>query len=219
MIELKAIKKSFKSGSDTMEVLKGVDLSIKKGEMIAIMGRSGVGKSTLLYILAGLEKPSSGSFCFNNLYIDKLTSKEASHWRKNHVGFILQNNTLIEEKTVFENIALPLRYSGKDKSEIKNRVYSLIDELKLNGLAEKYPSKLSGGQAQRVGIGRALANNPDLILADEPTGSLDEETEKVILNIFKRINQQGKTFILVTHDETVGSVCDRILRLKDGRLV
>ncbi|TDL86699.1 ABC transporter ATP-binding protein [Vibrio vulnificus] len=219
MILLNDVKKSYRNGKEKHGVLNGVNLTIKEGEMVAVMGRSGVGKSTLLYILAGLEKPSDGSFVFNDLNIGNLSSSEAANWRKRHVGFVLQNHALIEEKTVFENMALPLRYSSKSKIEIVERVAYLLKELGLENQGDKYPHQLSGGQSQRVAIGRALANNPDLILADEPTGSLDEETEATILNIFKKVNKQGKTFILVTHDESVAKVCDRTVKMKDGRII
>lgn len=219
MILLQDIVKTYNTGRGNESVLKGVTLSVNKGEMIAVMGRSGAGKSTLLYLLSGLEKPTGGSYVYNHLHIDQLSSGEAARWRRDHVGFILQNHALIEEKTVFENIMLPLQYSGKSKSEINSRVRQLLTELGLDKLSGKFPSQLSGGQAQRVAIGRALANNPELILADEPTGSLDEETEASILTIFKKINQQGKTFILVTHDESVAKICDRTVVVSGGRVI
>ncbi|PEC19958.1 peptide ABC transporter ATP-binding protein [Bacillus cereus] len=198
------------------EILKGINLTIQQGEMLAIKGRSGTGKSTLLHILAGLEQATSGNYYFDNKDITQLNYKETAVWRKNKIGFILQNHALIEEKNIFDNIALPLLYAKKSKSEIEAKVISLIKQLELEDKTYQYPRELSGGQSQRVAIARALINDPELILADEPTGALDAETEEVILNIFKQINKTGKTFILVTHDDTVSSICNRIIEIKDG---
>ncbi|MCU5101249.1 ABC transporter ATP-binding protein [Bacillus cereus] len=216
MIALTNLKKSYNNGKMSQEILKGINLTIQQGEMLAIKGRSGTGKSTLLHILAGLEQATSGNYYFDNKDITQLNYKETAVWRKNKIGFILQNHTLIEEKNIFDNIALPLLYAKKSKSEIEAKVISLIKQLELEDKIYQYPRELSGGQSQRVAIARALINDPELILADEPTGALDVETEEVILNIFKQINKTGKTFILVTHDDTVSSICNRIIEIKDG---
>ncbi|WP_142316266.1 ABC transporter ATP-binding protein [Bacillus wiedmannii] len=216
MITLTNLKKSYNNGKMRQEILKGINLTIQQGEMLAIKGRSGTGKSTLLHILAGLEQATSGNYYFDNKDITQLNYKETAVWRKNKIGFILQNHALIEEKNIFDNIALPLLYAKKSKSEIEAKVISLIKQLELEDKTYQYPRELSGGQSQRVAIARALINDPELILADEPTGALDVETEEVILNIFKQINKTGKTFILVTHDDTVSSICNRIIEIKDG---
>ncbi|MBJ8055517.1 ABC transporter ATP-binding protein (plasmid) [Bacillus mycoides] len=216
MITLTNLKKSYNNGKMRQEILKGINLTIQQGEMLAIKGRSGTGKSTLLHILAGLEQATSGNYYFDNKDITQLNYKETAVWRKNKIGFILQNHALIEEKNIFDNIALPLLYAKKSKSEIEAKVISLIKQLELEDKTYQYPRELSGGQSQRVAIARALINDPELILADEPTGALDAETEEVILNIFKQINKTGKTFILVTHDDTVSSICNRIIEIKDG---
>ncbi|MGE7998687.1 ABC transporter ATP-binding protein [Lysinibacillus sp. NPDC093190] len=216
MITLTKLKKSYSIGKRNQDVLKEINLTVKKGEMLAIKGRSGTGKSTLLHILGGLEQATSGNYYFYDTDITELSYKETTSWRKENIGFILQNYALIEEKNIFDNVSLPLLYSKKSKGEVKSKVFSLLKQLGLEDKAFQYPRELSGGQAQRVAIARALINEPELILADEPTGSLDEETEKLILNIFKKINQEGKTFILVTHDETVSAICDRIVKIKDG---
>lgn len=184
--------------------------------MLAIMGRSGAGKSTLLHILAGLEKPNGGSYYFQDKDITQLSYKELALFRKNNIGFILQNHALIEDKNIFDNVALPLLYGKASKKEIYSKVLKILQEMGLEDKVDQYPSELSGGEAQRIAIARALINDPDLILADEPTGSLDEETEQTILNLFTQLNRIGKTFILVTHDETVANVCNRVIRLKDG---
>lgn len=216
MIKLTDLTKIYDSKKNSQTVLKGINLEVKRGEMLAIMGRSGAGKSTLLNILAGLEKATTGGYIFLENDMTELNSKQLSNWRKNNVGFILQSHTLIDEKNVFENVALPLHYARKTKKEIRSKVMDLLKYLNLEDKEKKYPRELSGGESQRVAIARALVNNPNIILADEPTGALDEETEKVILNLFKQINEQGKTFILVTHDHTVSSICDRTIIIKDG---
>ncbi|MFD1737526.1 ABC transporter ATP-binding protein [Bacillus salitolerans] len=219
MIKLENLEKYYISKNIKMNVLKGINLSINEGEMVAIMGRSGVGKSTLLNILAGLEKASNGKYFFYNQDISNHKYTELAAFRRKNVGFILQNHALIDEKNIFENVALPLLYEKKSKREIQEKVVSMLTQLGLLEKASQYPRQLSGGQSQRVAIGRALINDPKLILADEPTGSLDEETEQVILNLFEEINRAGKTFILVTHDEAVANKCNRIIALKDGTLV
>jgi putative ABC transport system ATP-binding protein len=216
LITLTNLKKSYNNGKTKQDILKGINLTIQQGEMLAIKGRSGTGKSTLLHILAGLEQATSGNYYFDNKDITQLNYKETAVWRKSKIGFILQNHALIEEKNIFDNIALPLLYAKKSKSEIEAKVISLIKQLELEDKTYQYPRELSGGQSQRVAIARALINDPELILADEPTGALDVETEEVILNIFKQINKTGKTFILVTHDDTVSSICNRIIEIKDG---
>lgn len=218
MIDLMDITKKFTDKTGTKEVLKGVNLHIEKGEMIAVMGRSGVGKSSLLHILAGLEKATSGNYLFEQQKIDGLNTKQVALWRKDNIGFILQNYALIDEKNIFDNIALPLLYSGKSKKEITIMVVSLMQKLGIVEKLNNFPKQLSGGQAQRVAIARALINKPKLIIADEPTGSLDEETEKDILEIFKAVNRQGNTIIMVTHDKEVAGICNRIFNLHNGIL-
>lgn len=216
MIKLEKIQKNYSTGNRTENVLKEINLTIEKGEMLAITGRSGTGKSTLLHILGGMESPTNGKYYFSGREVASFNHKELASWRKENIGFILQNYALIEEKNIFDNVALPLLYAKKSKGEIKSKVFSLLEQLGLEDKAYQYPQELSGGQAQRVAIARALVNDPELILADEPTGSLDTETEKNILNIFKKINDEGKTFILVTHDETVSSMCNRTVTIIDG---
>ncbi|MGG0454644.1 ABC transporter ATP-binding protein [Bacillus mycoides] len=216
MIKLINLEKNYKLGKKTQYVIQGIDLIVEQGEMLAIMGRSGAGKSTLLHILAGLEKPNGGSYYFQDKDITQLSYKELALFRKNNIGFILQNHALIEDKNIFDNVALPLLYGKASKKEIHSKVLKILQEMGLEDKVDQYPSELSGGEAQRIAIARALINDPDLILADEPTGSLDEETEQTILNLFTQLNRIGKTFILVTHDETVANVCNRVIRLKDG---
>ncbi|MDR6226669.1 ABC transporter ATP-binding protein [Desmospora profundinema] len=217
MIQVKELKKSYPVGKKKLEVLKGVDLEIEKGDMIAIMGRSGSGKSTLLNILAGLDLADSGTYRYEQDQISDLNLDELADFRRKKIGFILQNYALIDSKNVFENVALPLRYSKESDDEIKEKVKKILSSLDIEELKEQAVDQLSGGQAQRVAIARALIQSPELILADEPTGSLDEETEKEILALFKDLNQQGKTIILVTHNPQVAEICDQTVYIRDGR--
>lgn len=218
MIELVNLYKSYAKGKINQVILNGINLKVVEGEKIAIMGRSGTGKSTLLHILAGMEKVTNGKYLFKGRDTSELSYKKLALWRKNNIGFILQNHVLIEEKNIFDNVALPLLYANKTKSEINAKVMPLLNELGIAEKAKHYPYELSGGQSQRVAIARALINNPNLILADEPTGSLDEETEQVVLKLFNKINTQGKTIILVTHDGAVARTCNRIISMKEGQL-
>ncbi|MEA1005309.1 ABC transporter ATP-binding protein [Bacillus velezensis] len=219
MIELINIKKNYRDGSIEKEVLKNIKLEIENGEMLAVMGRSGTGKSTILHIMAGLERADCGHYIFKDSDITNLNTRQIGDFRKNNIGFILQNYVLIEEKNVFENVALPLIYSKKTKKEIKEKVFDLLGKLEILDCYSKFPKELSGGQVQRVAIARALINEPELILADEPTGSLDEKTEEIILDLFLKIKEKGKTLVIVTHDQTVADKCDRIVTLKNGVLV
>ncbi len=216
MIRLKGLKKSFPAGKNSFKVLKGIDLEVKTGEMLAIMGRSGAGKSTLLNILAGLDQPDSGEYWYRQDQISGKTLDELAGFRREKIGFILQNYPLIDSKNVFNNVALPLQYSNHKKNEIDKKVNEILSSLDISHLVNRQPDTLSGGEAQRVAIARALIQEPEVILADEPTGSLDEETEHDILNLFKDLNQKGNTIILATHSSQVSSVCNNICRIQDG---
>ncbi|WP_455661560.1 ABC transporter ATP-binding protein [Pradoshia sp.] len=216
MITLRNVQKTYKTHNGPLQVLKGVNLSIEQGEMVAIMGRSGVGKSTLLHLLSGLEKPTDGEILIGETRLNHLSKDKATRWRKQNIGYVLQKDALIDEITIYENIALPLKYANKTKKDIENTVKSLLEKIDLLDKQYEYPSNLSGGQSKRVAIARALANKPAIILADEPTGSLDIETEAEILSVFQSLNQEGLTLIIVTHDQTVANQCGRILVLNDG---
>ncbi|WP_354668966.1 ABC transporter ATP-binding protein [Bacillus sp. JNUCC-22] len=209
------IKKSYNEKC----ILFNVNINIKVGEMLSIMGKSGAGKSTILHIMSGLEKASKGDYFFKGKNISGYNHKQLARFRHENIGFIFQNSALIDEKNVFHNVALPLIYSKENKPEIREKVNNILSELELSDYIYKYPKELSGGQAQRVAIARALINEPSLILADEPTGSLDAETEKLVLNLFLRLSNKGKTLVIVTHDQTVADKCDRIVTLKNGVLV
>lgn len=217
MVSLRGIKKSFGKGDSKVEALKGVDLTIKEGEMLAIMGKSGSGKSTLLNILGGLGSIDEGEYCFQGNVLDCSKSKELTKFRRDNIGFVVQYFALVEEMTIFQNVAMPLKYQKKKKSEINRKVKEVLEELEIADKAKSYPFELSGGQQQRVSIARALVKDAKLILADEPTGALDEATGEKVLEIFDKLHKAGKTIVIVTHDEKVASRCQRILRLKDGR--
>lgn len=220
MIELKNIKKDFQFSNKKQVVLNDLDFTIHQGDFIAIRGRSGSGKSTLLNIIAGLDKPNSGEYLFKGKQVNDYNFQQLSSFRKKYIGFIIQNSILVDNYTVFDNIALPLRYNKiHKKQDITKRVKELLSFVDLEGYEKKMPSMLSGGEAQRVSIARALINNPDIILADEPTGSLDEKSESIILDLLIKMNQLGKTIVIVTHDDIVSNVCKTSVTLFDGRLV
>ncbi len=216
MICLDKITKKYCSEGVETQALCGVDLFVDKGELIAIMGRSGSGKTTLLNILGGIDSPTSGSYTFEGKNVDCYKSKRLEQFRKKNVAFIFQNFELLDNYTVFENVEMPLIVRNISAKKRKEKVESCLEALEINELASKYPKQLSGGQKQRVAIARALVTDVKLILADEPTGSLDGTTGQKIMDIFRQINDMGKTIIIVTHDQKVAEQCDRIVVISDG---
>ena len=219
IISLKGICKTYGKGDGLVTALNPINLDIQKGEMVAIMGKSGSGKSTLLNLLAGLDVPDSGEYIYNGKEINTKNQNKMAKFRRNDVGFVVQHFALIDEYSVQQNIALPLRYGKLKGVSTKKRVKEIAERLEISEKLKKYPSQLSGGQAQRVAIARAIAHKPSLLLADEPTGALDEETGKSIMNLFKEINKEGTTVIVVTHDANVASFCQRTIRLHDGNII
>lgn len=223
MIKVNDLHHSFaigkKDAKKEVSVLKGINFSIEKGEIVSIVGRSGSGKSTLLQIIAGFMTPSSGSVLINNIQTTQFSEKEHANFRLNHFGFIFQNFQLLPGQNVFENIELPLTLLGISKKERIIRVNEILDTVGLREFSKHYPNELSGGQQQRVSIARALITNPSIILADEPTGSLDSKTEREILDFIIKLNKEkGITFIIVTHDDEVSQIASHILKMSDGLL-
>jgi putative ABC transport system ATP-binding protein len=221
MIEIKNIRKTYKTGDVEFEALKGVSFNIKDGEFVAIMGPSGSGKSTLMHILGALDNPTSGAYLLDNKDVSSLSDDELADIRKNKIGFVFQSFNLLPRTTVLRNVILPLVYAGVDVNEREMRAKK---SLLLAGLDEGHfhnlSNQLSGGQIQRVAIARALVNEPSLILADEPTGNLDSKTSEIVLGTFQRLNKElGRTIVLITHEPDIAEHADRILLIKDGILL
>ena len=217
LIKLSNLQKYYKVGKDKLHVLKSINLDIKKGEFIMIMGKSGSGKTTLLNILGILDRFDEGSYEFSQENINKLNENQRSQFRNKHIGFIFQQFNLIETLNIYKNVELPLIYDNKLNK--KERDLIIKEKLELVGLLDKInamPLHLSGGQQQRVAIARALVNNPEVIFADEPTGALDSETATAIMEMLKILNEQGKTIIMVTHDSDLVKYATRVVKLKDG---
>ncbi|MDF2685210.1 MAG: peptide transporter ATP-binding protein [Clostridia bacterium] len=219
LISMKNIKKNYKKGDNLIHALSDISIEIKKGEMVAIMGKSGSGKSTLLNIMAGLDILDSGEYLFEEKTVDFSNQQTLSDFRRENIGFVLQNSALIDEKNVFNNIALPLKYKRLSLKDINIKVNETAKNFAINDCLSAFPSQLSGGQAQRAAIARAVITEPNVVLADEPTGALDEETGKSIMFNFKKINLSGKTVIIVTHDKNIAEQCDRTIYIKDGKIV
>jgi len=213
------VKKSYWFASEDIEVLKGINLKIDYGDFVAIMGTSGSGKTTLLNLIGCLDVPSSGKYIFSNSDVLSLTDDELSAIRSEHIGFVFQNFYLLPYINVFENVYLPSIYDSRNTDNRKNRAVEL---LKLVGIEDRMkfkPAQLSGGQQQRAAIARALINDPELLLADEPTGQLDSKTSKEIMSIISGMHDRGKTVIVVTHDENIANYASRIIRIQDGIVV
>ncbi|MCK8522427.1 ABC transporter ATP-binding protein [Aquimarina sp. D1M17] len=219
MIEIKDLHKSYQMGSNSLHVLKGIDFSVKEGELVAIMGSSGSGKSTLLNILGMLDEADNGSYFLDNVPIKGLNETKAAHYRNQFLGFIFQSFNLINYKTALENVALPLYYQRKKRKERTEKALDYLGKVGLSKWATHLPSELSGGQKQRVAIARALAADPKVLLADEPTGALDSTTSYEVMDIIQKINDEGKTILVVTHEEDIANMCKRIVHLKDGVIV
>ena len=216
MIEIKELNKSYPIGNGSLHVLKGIDLKIDEGELVAIMGSSGSGKSTLLNIIGMLDNYDSGSYKLDNVPIKNLDETKAAKYRNKFLGFVFQSFNLINYKTALENIALPLYYQGVSRVDRHKKALEYLGKVGLADWAEHLPSELSGGQKQRIAIARALASQPKVLLADEPTGALDSTTSEEVMDLIKQINKEGKTILVVTHEHDIANMCKRIITLKDG---
>jgi len=216
MLEIKQLHKSYAIGDSSLHVLKGIDLSVAQGEMVAIMGSSGSGKSTLLNIIGMLDEADGGEYILDQVPIKNLTEKKAAIYRNKFLGFIFQSFNLINYKNALENVALPLYYQGLKRKERQEKARFHLEKVGLLDWETHLPSELSGGQKQRVAIARALASDPKLLLADEPTGALDTTTSYGIMAFLQQLNNEGKTILIVTHEEDIAAMCKRIVRLRDG---
>ena len=219
MINITNLHKSYQMGKNSLHVLKGIDLKINEGELVAIMGSSGSGKSTLLNIIGMLDNYESGSYDLDSIPIKDLDETKAAKYRNKFLGFVFQSFNLINYKTAIENVALPLYYQGIGSKERQEIAYEYLKKVGLNQWAEHLPSELSGGQKERVAIARALASQPKVLLADEPTGALDSQTSEEVMSLIKKINNEGKTILVVTHEQEIANMCKRIITLKDGVII
>ncbi|ELY8689096.1 ABC transporter ATP-binding protein [Enterococcus faecalis] len=220
MIELNKINKYYTNEEESLHVLKDIQLSIKKGEMIAIMGPSGSGKTTLINLLGFIDRKFEGEYLFEGRSLVNTADEILSKIRNQTVGFIFQNFSLIESNTVYENVELPLLYNGVSPFKTKEKVFSVLDRVGLKGKEYKYPKQLSGGQQQRVAIARALINHPKFIIADEPTGALDTHTSEEIMQLFTTLNKEDDvTLIMVTHNPEVVPYCHRLITIRDGAII
>jgi putative ABC transport system ATP-binding protein len=216
IIEIKNIKRDFALGSETIHVLKGIDLNINKGEYVALMGPSGSGKSTFMNILGCLDTPTSGSYILNGKDVSKMADNELAGIRNKEIGFVFQTFNLLPRTTALDNVALPMVYAGFNKQDRNARATEVLTQVGLNDRMDHRPNQLSGGQRQRVAVARALVNHPSIILADEPTGNLDSKTSVEIMKLFGDIHANGNTVILVTHEEDIAAYAHRVIRLRDG---
>ncbi|OWP78633.1 ABC transporter ATP-binding protein [Flavobacterium oreochromis] len=216
LIEITNIKRDFQLGSETIHVLKGIDLQIKKGEYVALMGPSGSGKSTLMNLLGCLDTPTSGQYILNGKDVSKMIDDELAEIRNKEIGFVFQTFNLLPRTTALDNVALPMIYAGYSKADRTERAKEVLNQVGLSDRIDHQPNQLSGGQRQRVAVARALVNKPSIILADEPTGNLDSKTSIEIMKLFNEIHANGNTVILVTHEEDIAQHAHRIIRLKDG---
>lgn len=221
MIQIKNLVKIYNKGkTNEFCALKGIDLSIEEGEMVAIIGKSGAGKSTLLHILAAIDSYDKGSYLVDGVSVGDLKEKDRARFRNQKIGIVMQDYALIDEYTIEENVQIPLIFGKVKGNDVRReKIMTALENVGLAELAKKPVRQLSGGQKQRVAIARALVNNPTFLLADEPTGALDSKTSGEIMDVFEKLNQGGKTVIIVTHDMEVAARCGRVIEISDGEIV
>ncbi|MFL2608603.1 MAG: ABC transporter ATP-binding protein [Cryomorphaceae bacterium] len=219
MINIKDLHKSYNMGSNSLHVLKGINFSVSEGELVAIMGSSGSGKSTLLNIIGMLDNYDKGSYELDSILIKDLDETKAANYRNKFLGFVFQSFNLINYKSAVDNVILPLYYQGIKRKEREKTALDYLDNVGLKNWASHLPSELSGGQKQRVAIARAMVSKPKVLLADEPTGALDSNTSTEVMSLIQKINNSGKTILVVTHEEDIAKMCKRIVKLKDGIIV
>ena len=219
MIQIKNLHKSYKMGSSSLHVLKGINFNVEEGELVAIMGSSGSGKSTLLNILGMLDSADEGEYILDEVPIKDLNETKAAKYRNKFLGFVFQSFNLINYKSALENVSLPLYYQGIARKERQQLALEYLEKVGLKDWATHLPSELSGGQKQRVAIARALASRPKVLLADEPTGALDTQTSYEVMDLIQKINEEGKTILVVTHEPDIAQMCKRIVQLKDGVII
>lgn len=219
LIEMQNIYKIYIMGDEKLYANDNVNLTIDKGEFVAIVGKSGSGKSTLMNIIGALDKPTSGKYYLNGKDTSTMKDDELAEIRNKMIGFIFQQYNLLPKLTLLENVELPLLYAGVGLDERKKRALASLSRVGLKEKSKQYPKQLSGGQQQRVSIARALAGNPSLLLADEPTGALDSKTSREVLNFLKKLHDEGNTIIMITHDNGIASEAERVVRIQDGRII
>ena len=216
IIKTENLTKDYETGTQVVSALKGINLSVEKGEFLSIMGPSGSGKTTLMNIIGCLDSPSNGSYYLNNKSVSKLDDDELAKIRNEEIGFVFQSFHLLARNTAFDNVMLPLKYAGVSKEEATRRSNDVLDLVGLSSRSKHTPAELSGGQQQRVAIARALVNQPSILFADEPTGNLDSKTGQDVMKIFKDLNKNGQTIILITHEDSIAKQSNRIITIMDG---
>ena len=216
IIKTENLTKDYETGTQVVSALKGINLSVEKGEFLSIMGPSGSGKTTLMNIIGCLDSPTNGSYYLNNKSVSKLDDDELAKIRNEEIGFVFQSFHLLARNTAFDNVMLPLKYAGISKEEATKRSNDVLDLVGLSSRSKHTPAELSGGQQQRVAIARALVNEPSILFADEPTGNLDSKTGQDVMKIFKDLNKNGQTIILITHEDSIAKQSNRIITIMDG---
>jgi putative ABC transport system ATP-binding protein len=216
IINVQNIKKSYNVGTQEVHALRGIDLSVEKGEFMAIMGPSGSGKTTLMNIIGCLDTPTSGTYELNGKSVSSLDDDELASIRNKEIGFVFQSFNLLAKNSTLDNVLLPLKYAGESKNDAVIKAKKVIERVGLTERLDHTPAELSGGQQQRVAIARALVNNPSIIFADEPTGNLDSKTGEEVMNLFKELNSYGQTIILITHEDSVAQQSNRVITIMDG---